>query len=262
MHSSLSLCILGSGTSSGVPLIGCQCPVCTSVDPRDQRLRASLYLSLNGKGLLIDTGPDFRTQCLKWHVPRVDAVFITHLHADHIFGFDDIRRFNTIQNNQSIPCYASPETIDGMQRIFPYISNQPDPQGLYRPLIDFIPVTEPFNALGATLTPLPVQHGRAETFGLRIDFNGKSIAYLPDVHTIPETTFALLQNLDLLIINMLRQRPHPTHLTLEQSLTYAQRIQAKQTLLTHISHDLTHREIATHLPPTISPAYDGLTLSL
>ncbi len=262
MAATFSVCILGSGTSSGVPLIGCHCPVCTSTDPRDQRLRASIYLSLNGKGLIVDTGPDFRMQCLKWQVPRVDAVFITHLHADHIFGFDDLRRFNTIQDNQTIACYAGPETLAGIQRTFPYISNQPDPQGLYRPMIDFIPVVNPVCALGAKLTPLPVRHGRVETCGLRVDFEGKSLAYIPDVHEIPEATFELLQGLDMLIINMLRLRPHPTHLTLEQSLAYVQRIGAKQTLLTHISHDLLHTEIVPLLPPTITPAHDGLTVTL
>ncbi len=262
MDAEFTLQFLGTGTSVGVPLIGCTCEVCTSTDPRDQRLRSSLYLSINGKGLLLDAGPDFRTQCLKWQVPRVDAVFITHLHADHIFGFDDIRRFNTLQENQVIPCFGSPDTIAGMRRIFPYISDRPNTQGLYRPLIEFTSVCAPFQCLGATLTPLPLIHGNLETYGLRVEANGKAIAYLPDVHEIPESTLEQLEGLDVLILNMLRERAHPTHLTLEQALAYAERLQAKQTFFTHLSHDLTHRTLEGKLPPTVAPAYDGLRVIL
>ncbi len=262
MGSDFSVQFLGTGTSVGVPLIGCQCPVCVSKDPRDQRLRSSLYLSLNGKGLVIDTGPDFRTQCLKWQVPRVDAVFITHLHADHIFGFDDLRRFNTIQDNQVIVCYAGGETLEGMRRIFPYIAETPQVQGLYRPLIRFCAVQEPFECLEAKLTPLPLIHGNLETYGLRIDFRGRSLAYLPDVHEIPEGTLAQLRGLDLLVLNMLRQREHPTHLTLERALCYARQLAPKQTLFTHLSHDLLHEELQAQLPATIAPAYDGQMIAL
>lgn len=253
---------LGTGTSVGVPLIGCACPVCRSVDMRDKRLRSSLYVTLGEHALLIDAGPDLRTQCLQWQVPRVDAVFITHLHADHVFGFDDVRRFNTLQQNQVIPCYAGPETIAGMKRIFPYISSEPDKQGLYRPLIAFRAVTEAFTLFGATVTPLRVWHGNAETNGLRIDYQGKSLAYLPDVHEIPETTLEQLHGVDVLILNMLRKRAHPTHLTLEQSLTYASKIHARKTYFTHLSHDLFHAEIEPLLPDSVAPAYDGLRLDL
>ncbi|MBR5588439.1 MAG: MBL fold metallo-hydrolase [Kiritimatiellae bacterium] len=253
---------LGTGTSVGVPLIGCSCPVCKSTDPLDKRLRSSLYVTLGDQALVIDTGPDLRMQCLQWEVPRVDAVFITHLHADHIFGFDDIRRFNTIQGNQPIHCYSGPETIEGMRRIFPYISNKLNEQGLYRPLIDFVPVEDRFEALGAQFTLLPVVHGKAETNGLRIDFQGHSLAYLPDVHAIPERTLELLQGVEVLILNLLRERPHPTHLTLEQSVAYAQQIGARQTWFTHLSHDLLHATLKTLLPEGMAPAYDGLTLTL
>ncbi len=253
---------LGTGTSVGVPMIGCECSVCTSADPRDWRNRASLYLNIGGKGLLFDTGPDLRIACLKWKVPRVDAICITHLHADHIFGFDDIRRFNTMQEGQVIPCFAGPETIQGMHRIFPYITPQPNVQGLYRPQIDFIAVTEVFQTLGATVTPLPLIHGSAETYGYRIDIEGKSLAYLPDVHEIPESTFALLCDLDVLILNLLRERYHATHLTAEQSIAYAHRIAAKRTYCTHFSHDFTHCQWLMRLPQPILPAYDGLRFTL
>ncbi len=253
-----ALRFLGTGTSTGLPLIGCTCPVCQSNDPRDQRLRSAASVTLGDKVLLLDTGPDLRAQCLRWQVPRVDAVFITHLHADHIFGFDDLRRYNTLQNGQLIACYAGPETLAGLRRIFPYISDQPNTQGLYRPLINFVAVQHPFEALGAHLTPLPVVHGAVETYGLRIDFAGHSLAYLPDVHEIPEATFPLLEGLDLLVLNLLRKRPHPTHLTLERARAYATRIHARETRFTHLSHDLTHAALEQQLPPSMHLAYDGL----
>lgn len=253
---------LGTGTSTGVPLIGCPCAVCQSADPRDRRLRSSLMVRLGGRVLIVDTGPDFRGQCLRHRVPRVDAVFITHAHADHIFGFDDLRRFNTLQGNAVIPCYAGPATLAALHRVFPYISQKRNAQGLYRPLIDFIPATVPFEALGACLTPLPVVHGDIETLGLRIDFAGRALAYLPDVHVIPEVTLAQMRGLDLLILNMLRPRPHPTHLALGRALAYAARIAARRTLLTHLSHDYTHVQLLPHLPPTVTPAHDGLALTL
>ena len=168
MNGDFSILFLGTGTSTGVPLIGCGCEVCRSRDPRDERLRSSALVTLGGRTLLLDAGPDFRAQCLRRRVSRIDAVFITHAHADHLFGFDDIRRFNTMQGNAVIPCYAGPDTIAGMHRVFPYITQRRNTLGLYRPLIDFIPVTAPFEALGARLTPLPVIHGSIETNGLRI----------------------------------------------------------------------------------------------
>ncbi len=250
---------LGTGTSTGVPMIGCDCPVCTSEDPRDWRDRTSIYLTLADKGILIDTGPEMRIQCVKWRVPRVDAICITHLHADHIFGFDDIRRFNTMQGAQPIPCFASPETIDGLQRIFPYIGANPNAEGLYRPQIIFTPVTSSFETCGARITPLPVIHGKVETYGFRVDFEGRAMAYLPDVHDIPKETLVQMQGLDCLILNLLRQRYHPTHLTLERATAFAQIIRAKQTYYTHFSHDFTHAQLLERIQ---SPAYDGLTIDL
>jgi phosphoribosyl 1,2-cyclic phosphate phosphodiesterase len=214
-------------------------------------------VTLGDRALLLDAGPDLRQQCLRWQVPRVDAVFITHLHADHIFGFDDVRRFNTIQNNQVIQCYTGPETLEGMKRIFPYITDKPSNNGLYRPLIQFCAVTGAFEALGARLTPLPVVHGNAETQGLRIDYAGASLAYVPDVHEIPAETVALMRGVDVLILNMLRKREHPTHLTLDQSLAYVEAIQPGRAYFTHLSHDLLHADLLTQLPAGITPAVDG-----
>ena len=257
-----ALRFLGTGTSVGVPLIGCDCAVCHSDDPRDRRWRAAATVTLGARVLLLDAGPDLRSQCLRWRVPRVDAVFITHLHADHVFGFDDVRRYNTLQGGQVIPCFAGPETLAGLRRIFPYITDRPNAQGLYRPLIDFTPVRGPFEALGARLTPLPLVHGGIETNGLRIDFAGHSLAYLPDVHEIPAATLALMAGLDVLALNMLRAREHPTHLTLARALDYAGRIGARKTLFTHLSHDFTHAALEARLPPGVGVAYDGLEVDI
>ncbi len=260
-----SIQLLGTGTSTGVPLIGCGCEVCRSADPRDRRWRSAALVRLGGRALLLDAGPDFRAQCLRWRVGRVDAVFITHAHADHLFGFDDIRRFNTMQGNAVIPCYAGPETLAGVRRVFPYISRRVNAQGLYRPLIDFVPAEAPFEALGARLTPLPVVHGDVETNGVRIDFLGRSLAYVPDVHEIPGGTLALMGGLDLLVLNLLRPREHPTHLSFGRAVGYARAIGARMTRFTHLSHDVTHARLAAALAAedaSFAPAYDGLRVDL
>lgn len=254
------LLFLGTGTSVGVPLIGCTCPVCTSADPHDNRRRSAVYITLDAQALQIDTPPDFRDQALRFKLPRVDAVAITHLHADHIFGFDDVRRFNTIQHNQVINTYAHPETLKGMKRIFNYISSSPT-DGLYRPLINFIPQDKTFETLGARITPLPVLHGHETTQGYRVDYHGKSVAYIPDCHEIPETTLDLMHDLDCVILDGLRHKEHKTHLTFERAFAYFARIQAHRSYLTHMSHDILHVDLEKILPPNNFVAYDGLELT-
>lgn len=244
-----------------MPMIGCRCPVCTSADPRDKRMRSSLYVRLGEHAVVIDTPPDFREQALRFDLPRVDAVLFTHLHADHIFGFDDIRRFNTIQGNAVIRAYADPATLAGLHRIFPYISETAT-EGLFRPLIRFCEVTAPFSLTGAGITPLAAEHGRECVTGYRIDCCGHSLAYIPDCSAIPESTLALMENLDALILDALRDRPHHTHMNVSQALEVIGRVKPKRAWLTHICHELRHAELAGRLPEGIAPAYDGLSVAL
>ncbi len=252
---------LGTGTSVGVPMIGCRCPVCTSTDPRDKRMRSALYVTLGDRAVLIDTPPDFREQALRFDLPRVDAVLFTHLHADHIFGFDDIRRFNTIQNNAIIPAYADPATLSGLRRIFPYIG-ETAADGLFRPLIHFHEVTAPFTLFGARITPLPARHGKETVTGYRIDSADRSLAYIPDCNAIPESTLANLADLDALILDALRDRPHRTHMSVSQALEVIARVKPRRAYLTHICHEISHADLAGRLPPAVEPAYDGLRAAL
>jgi phosphoribosyl 1,2-cyclic phosphate phosphodiesterase len=250
--------LLGTGTSVGVPAIGCDCRVCTSTDPRNRRRRTSLYLQAEGSHVVVDTPPDFREQAISCRVPRVDAVLFTHSHADHIFGFDDIRRFNTIQD-ATIPAYADPSTLADLRRIFDYVE-APHVPGVYRPLIDFREVTAPFSVGDIRVTPLPVVHPPKPTLGYRFDAGGRSVGYVPDCHDMPDGTLELLGGLDVMILEALRHRPHPTHLTVEQSLAWLKRIGAKRSFLVHICHELEHVELEQSLPGGISPAFDGMSM--
>jgi phosphoribosyl 1,2-cyclic phosphate phosphodiesterase len=248
---------LGSGTSHGVPMIGCRCAVCTSADPHDQRMRPSVFVSLaSGRTLLIDTGPDLRAQVLRFGVERVDAVLFTHPHADHLLGLDEIRRFNAIQK-AVIPCYGSAETMKEVRRVFAY-AFEPKQLGGGVPQLDLRSVTGPFAAAGADVTPVPVVHGMLPILGYRIG----RFAYVTDCSAIPEASWPLLEGLDVLVLDALRHRPHPTHLTVAQALEVAARLRPSRTLLTHIAHDLGHVVTSASLPAGVELAYDGLTLDL
>lgn len=240
-------------------MIGCQCPVCSSSDPRNHRWRSSLYVSADSSRLLIDTSPDFREQSLRFHIQRIDAVLLTHAHVDHLFGLDDIRRFNTLQDNSTIPLYGSPQSICDVRRIFDYIF-LPNIAGTYRPKIDLHPIESPFSIPNSSLliSPIEITHGSGRTFGYRIDFCDHHLAYIPDCHSLPKSSFALLNNLDWLILDALKYSPHPTHLSLSESLALINKINPRQAFLTHIGHDLDHASLCQTLPPHIRPAYDGL----
>ena len=265
---SLSLQFLGTGTSVGVPQIGCTCPVCTSTDPRDRRRRTGAYVRTGKTAFLIDTPPEMRIAALELGITKVDAVVVTHCHMDHVAGFDDLRRFNTINGTPgpdgrvigaTMPCFAARETIGSLRQIFPYITGKANEQGLFRPMIDFVPVDGPFAIGDATLTPLPVEHG-PRTNGYLIECGDTRLAYVSDCSSIPECTLALMGNVDVLVLDCLRIRPHPTHLNLEQALWYVGRIRPGQTWFVHMCHDAKHADFEALLPPGVRLAYDGLTI--
>lgn len=248
--------MLGSGTSTGVPVVGCDCAVCRSSDPRNRRMRPGLRLETAGLSLVIDTPPDFREQALRYGIDRVDAVLYTHSHADHVFGLDDLRIFNFRQHG-SIPCFGSAETMSRMRQIFTYVFEDGQ-EGGGKPRLELMPVRAPFEYKGLRVVPIPVRHGEMEVFGFRIG----RFACVTDVNFISEESFALLAGVDLLVLSALRYRPHPTHFSLVEAIAVARRIGAHRTLLTHIAHDIDHGRLEVPLPPGIELGYDGLVATL
>ena len=265
----LSIQFLGTGTSVGVPQIGCTCPTCISQDPRDKRRRTGVHVVTDRTAFLIDTPPEMRLSALDLGITKVEAVVITHCHMDHIAAFDDVRRFNTLNGKPGpdgkivgVPmrCYGAPETIAGLRAVFPYITDKANAQGLYRPMINFVLVNSAFQLADATITPLPVKHG-PRTNGYRIDCGGHSIGYVPDCKVIPESTLALMRGLDVLVLDCLRERVHPTHLNLDEALAYVRQLTPRQTYLVHMSHDVKHAEFEGRLPTGVRLAYDGLKVA-
>ena len=251
------LIFLGTGTSQGVPVIGCTHPVCHSQDQRDKRLRAAVMVQYNGLNLLIDCGPDFRQQMLRENLTKVDAVLVTHEHNDHIIGLDDLRPLN-FSTGLDIPLYARSRVLKEIQSRFPYVFVQDKYPGA--PSVTLHEITnEKFSISGVEITPLPVLHGKLPTLGFRIG----NMAYLTDISFIPDETIALLQNLDILVIDALRKSPeHYSHLTLSQAIDYAGIIDAKAAYFTHLSHHIGfYKEVSKELPPQMHLAYDGLKLS-
>lgn len=260
-----SLTFLGTGTSMGVPTVGCGCAVCTSADPHDRRLRPSVLLrwpnaanSGRKHAVVIDTGPDFREQALRAGLTHVDAVFYTHCHADHIFGLDDLRplSFATLRETGApIALYAAPETAEVLRRVYEYTFS-PDATYPTRAKVALQPLDDRIAVHGVEFRTVPVLHGEQEIRGFRF---GRA-AYFTDVSDIPESSFAMLNGLDVVVLSALRHKPHPSHATLEQAVTWAERIGARQTWLTHIAHDLPHEQTNRMLPGNIQLAYDGLSV--
>ncbi len=253
----LRILVLGSGTSVGVPTIGCDCAVCRSTDPRDQRLRPSVLVSYQGRNILVDTTPDFRQQALRAGLRRLDAVLFTHAHADHIMGLDDVRPLN-FRQNAAIPIYGSVETLKTIRRVFDYVFSDCPPESSIPRLEARVLDGEPFELFGLKIVPVPLRHGRGWVYGFRFG----PAAYLTDHSEIPETSLDLLRDLDVLFLDALRRRPHPTHTTLERALQYVEQLAPRRAFLTHICHDLPHEETERSLPPHVRLAYDGLEVTV
>lgn len=247
----LTITVLGSGTSTGIPVVGCRCDVCRSQHPHNQRTRSSILLSYTGRNLLIDSSTDLRQQALREDIRHINAVLYTHSHADHVHGIDDLRSFN-IRGKEAIPLYASPETATSLRRTFRYIFERTTDTG-YVPRLSLHPITGPTKILGLDIIPIPLIHGDQATCGYRCG----PVAYLTDCSAIPDSSLALLGGLELLILDGLRFREHPTHFNIDQAVAMAQTIGAKQTLLTHLSHDVDHPKDDPELPCGINLAYDG-----
>jgi len=252
----MEVVILGSGTSHGVPMIACDCRVCRSENPRNRRTRCSALLLYAGRNVLIDTSLDFRSQMLAQDVRRLDAVLYTHSHADHLHGLDDVRRFNTLQRAM-IPVYASPATAREIVRQYRYIFVEED-SGSSKPAITVHEVTGPFELFGKEVTPLRVWHGPWEVTAYRID----DFAYVCDASRIEPREMDALRGLECLVIDGLRDRPHPTHFNLEGALAMVAALAPKRAYLTHITHDLDHEETNRRLPAGVELAYDGLRIQV
>jgi phosphoribosyl 1,2-cyclic phosphate phosphodiesterase len=250
--------VLGSGTSSGVPAIGCACATCRSADPRDRRLRPSIHLALDSGGsILVDTSTDLRQQALTHNLTRVDAILFTHSHADHIFGLDDVRRFNMLQR-APIPAYADARTRDDLRRSFHYIFDPETPRGGGVPDIELRLIEGRFDVLGLGVQPVPLLHGQRPILGFRFG----TFAYLTDCNGIPEASWPLLEGLDIVILDALRHRAHPTHFSVSEALKVVEQLSPRQTYFTHMCHDLPHEATNRTLPKGVELAYDGLSFDI
>jgi phosphoribosyl 1,2-cyclic phosphate phosphodiesterase len=250
-----TLTFLGTGTSMGVPTLGCRCDVCTSQDPRDFRTRPSVAIEFNDRCVLIDTGPDFRLQALRSKLRRVDAVLYTHSHADHILGLDDLRPLTFGRADGEVPLYADETTAAVLRRIFDYTFSR-DSKYPTSARVALHPLEDATELFGASFQRLDVTHGDATINGFRFG----SAAYLTDMSSIPAATMEQLRGLDILVLDALRHAPHPTHSHLEQSLAYVRELAPKRAYFTHMSHDVSHAQVEATLPANVRLAYDGLRL--
>lgn len=249
---------LGSGTSTGVPVVGCHCRVCLSSDPRNQRLRQSVAIEQNGKHFLIDTTPDLRLQLLRHPIPRLDFILYTHSHSDHLMGLDDIRPFN-FRQRETIHAFASAPTAKAIRRAFAYIWDMQSQIGGGKPQLELHDIEGPFTHDGIAVIPIPVTHGDWTILGFRIG----GFAYLTDTNGVPPASMKLLEGIDTLALDGLRPAPpHPTHFTIGEAVRVAQAIGARRTYLIHLTHEVDHAELDATLPPGVHLAWDGLELEL
>jgi len=262
---SLELTLVGTGTSAGVPMIGCNCEVCTSTDPRDHRDRAGAMVRYPDadrveRTFLIDTTPELRRQMIRHQVMRIDGVFYTHNHADHIFGIDDLRRFNAVQQ-QPIDLYAEHRVIEWLRRTYEYIfASHKNVNASFIPQLLLNPIEEgrSLTLFDRRWTPLRLLHGRLPILGFRLG----AMAYCTDVSSIPPATYPKLADLDVLVIDALRYRHHPTHLTVDQALRTIEELQPNRAYLTHIAHDIRHADLEPKLPEHVFLSYDGITIEV
>lgn len=252
---------LGTGTSIGVPVIGCDCAVCTSDDPKNKRLRSSIHVKTEEVEFIVDTGPDFRQQCLRERITRLDAVLFTHEHSDHILGFDDLRRFSVMEDEE-IQIFSGESCLSRLKAAFSYVF---DGENRYVGYLKVAPhiIEGPFELGDLTITPLPVTHGKVDTMGFLFARNGTRLfAYIPDAKTLSEEAMSALEGIDLLILDALQPQPHYTHLSISESVALSRDLGAKSTWLTHFSCRADYEEIEPELPDTVRMAWDGLKLSL
>ncbi|WP_223649056.1 MBL fold metallo-hydrolase [Hymenobacter psoromatis] len=254
----MTLTFLGTGTSSGVPMIGCACPVCRSLDYRDKRLRVAVHLAVEGRSLVIDTGPDFRQQMLRAHISRLDGILFTHEHKDHTAGLDDVRAFN-FRQQQEMPVYAEPRVLAQLQREFAYVFAEHKYPGV--PQVSLHPIADdqqPFDVLGLAVQPLRALHYKLPVLGFRVG----DLAYLTDANQLPASTMDQLRGADTIILNALRHEPHISHFSLSEAVAVLEELKPRRAYLTHISHQLgRHREVEATLPPWVRLAYDGLVIN-
>ncbi len=253
---------LGTGTSHGVPMIGCDCAVCKSTDPRDKRTRTSVLVETCGKAFLIDTSPELRLQCIANGVNHIDAVLFTHAHADHVTGMDDLRRFNWLSRS-TLDCYGTSATLDAIRSMFAYIFQDDPDYPSHKPSLQLIEIDDQplvedqlLTIGGVNVLPVPLMHGPLPVLGFRFG----NIAYCTDCNEIPAHSMKRLEGLDVLILDALRDSPHPTHFNLEEAIAMASRIGAKRTWFTHIAHALGHESTNAILPESMALAHDGLVV--
>jgi len=255
----LEITFLGTGTSHGVPVIGCACAVCLSGDPRDKRLRTSVLVCAPDAVFVVDTSPDFRAQCLREGLDRLDAVVYTHSHTDHILGFDDLRRFCEIEDKE-MPIYAKPDTLDDLRRVFRFaFDDGPKFRNYIRPAPQEI--TGEFHIGDTGIVPVELPHGRFTTTGFVLSREGEKLfAYMTDCNGVPEEAAIAAEGVRVLVVDALRHRKHPTHMTVEEAIAASRRIGAGETYLTHLCHEVGHAETEAGLPEGVHLAYDGLRI--
>ncbi|MBI3399094.1 MAG: MBL fold metallo-hydrolase [Deltaproteobacteria bacterium] len=252
----MKITVLGCGTSTGVPVIGCKCNICISKDIKNKRMRSSLFVTTNHKNIIIDTSTDLRQQALVYGIERIDAVLYTHPHADHIHGIDELRSFNMIQK-KPIPCYGSEFTMNRIRYMFDYIFTTDANDG-WKPELETFLISAPFDLFGLFIQPVNVYHGKMEIFGYKIG----RLAYITDCSQIPDNSKKMLDNLDVLILGALRHKPHPTHLSIEGALQIGAELKPKRVILTHLSHNLDYAETNKSLPKGFELAYDGMEIEI